>query len=650
MLNNLSDRYNRLLNFTPLAVLLVAGGVFWVSYDSGSYGPTARGSIAVVLLWAAVLGISFSLWPNAALPTAAVVTGGLFAAFAAWTGLSGFWAASPENAFEEFNRAVVYLAAFALAVVVPARADIRRWLAGFAIGLTAVGLLALVSRLFPTSFAAPRELAQIFPSAERRLSYPVDYWNGLATLVAFALPLLLFFAVNARGLAVRALALSPIPALVATIYLTSSRGGSIAAALAVLVFLALTARRWTAVGATLVAGAASAAAVAVFVASSELVDHPHESATAVGQGHTAAVVVLVTCVLTGLAYAILLRLLPAPRPLGRVGAAVVGGIIVATVVVGLIAARPVHRFDEFKKTPPASFGSASVQQHLFAGSGNGRWQLWQSAVEEFKSRPVIGRGAGSYEAWWAQHGTLNYFVRDAHSLYVETLGELGIVGLAILFAFLVSVLVFGAMRLAGRAPDERSAVAALLGAFVAFLFEAAVDWIWELTAAGLVAALIAGLLTGPATETVVPNDAPPLVLHRHRSVRRFLRLGALTVLIALIVGESIPLLTTMKIRQSQHAVARGDLNEALDDAEGAESLQPWAASPYLQSALVYEQAGDVDAALRAIRSALSHDSSDWRLWVVATRLETKAGDIAAARESLARARELNPRSPLFRSG
>jgi tetratricopeptide (TPR) repeat protein len=130
---------------------------------------------------------------------------------------------------------------------------------------------------------------------------------------------------------------------------------------------------------------------------------------------------------------------------------------------------------------------------------------------------------------------------------------------------------------------------------------------------------------------------------------RFLRLGALTVLIALVVAESIPLLTTMKIRQSQDAVAAGNLTEALDDAQGARSLQPWAASPYLQIALVYEQAGDVDAALRAIRSALSHDSSDWRLWIVATRLETKAGDIAAARESLARARELNPRSPLFRT-
>jgi O-antigen ligase len=647
MLNQLSARYN-LWKYAPLAALIVAGGIFWIAYDSGSYGPTARGSVGLVLLWAATLGLSLSVWPNAPLPRPAILAGGLLAAFAAWTGLSVFWAASPEGAFDEFGRAVIYLAAFVLAVVVPARADLNRWLAGIAIGLTAVGLLALISRLFPTSFSAPRELAQIFPTAERRLSYPVDYWNGLATLMAFAIPLLLFFAVNATRLVLRAVALAPVPALVATIYLTSSRGGSIAAALAVVIFLALTGRRWAALGAVVVAGAASAAAVAVFVASPELVNHPHESAEAVGQGHTAAVVVLVTAVLTGLAYAILVRLLPSPRPLGRVGVAVVVGILVAAIAVGIVAVRPVHRFDEFKKPPPASFGGASVQQHLFAGTGNGRWQLWESAADEFESRPLTGRGAGSYEAWWAQHGTLPYFVRDAHSLYLETLGELGIVGLVLLVAFLVTVVVAGATRLASRSPAERSAVAALLGAFAAFLFEAAVDWIWELTAAAVVAALVAGLLAGPATQALSDEESePPLVGGKRRSRTRFVRLGAVTILIALIVAVSIPLLTAMKIRQSQDAVEAGKLSQALKDAQGARSLQPWAASPYLQLALVYEQAGQVDAALGGIHKALSRDESDWRLWLVATRLETKAGDIAAARASLAKARELNPRSPLF---
>jgi hypothetical protein len=51
--------------------------------------------------------------------------------------------------------------------------------------------------------------------------------------------------------------------------------------------------------------------------------------------------------------------------------------------------------------------------------------------------------------------------------------------------------------------------------------------------------------------------------------------------------------------------------------------------------------------LVSIETALQHDQSDWRLWLVAARIQTKAGEIADARQSLAKARELNPKSQLF---
>jgi len=101
------------------------------------------------------------------------------------------------------------------------------------------------------------------------------------------------------------------------------------------------------------------------------------------------------------------------------------------------------------------------------------------------------------------------------------------------------------------------------------------------------------------------------------------------------------------VRRSQEAVDRGDLVEALDRAESAHSIQPWAASPYLQLALVQELGGRIDEARTSIDTALDHDQSDWRLWLVAARIQTKAGDIADAQQSLAKARELNPESRLF---
>jgi Tfp pilus assembly protein PilF len=103
----------------------------------------------------------------------------------------------------------------------------------------------------------------------------------------------------------------------------------------------------------------------------------------------------------------------------------------------------------------------------------------------------------------------------------------------------------------------------------------------------------------------------------------------------------------MEVRRSQEAVVDGNLREALDRAESGRSIQPWAASPYLQLALVQELGGRIDDAVISIETALDNDESDWRLWLVAARIQTKAGDIAAARQSLARARSLNPKSQLF---
>ena len=66
------------------------------------------------------------------------------------------------------------------------------------------------------------------------------------------------------------------------------------------------------------------------------------------------------------------------------------------------------------------------------------------------------------------------------------------------------------------------------------------------------------------------------------------------------------------------------LGEALDRAQAARSIQPWAASPYLQLALVQELGGRIDEAERSIETALANDRSDWRLWLVAARIQTKA--------------------------
>jgi hypothetical protein len=619
----------------------LAAGVFWLAWDEGTYSLTSRNSVAIVLLWAIVLASAARFWPAARVPTAALVSGALLGAFALWTGLSALWAASAEKAFNEFDRVFLFLGVFALAVVAARRGSARLWLAGLALGLTAVGVIALISRLFPHSFAETAQLAQAFPTASKRLSFPVDYWNGLATLVAFAVPCLLYFAAESRAV-VRSLAVAPLPALAATLYLTSSRGGWVAAAIAIVVLMALTSRRWATAGALLVGGGASAGAVAVLLSRDELVDSPLTSSVAESQGRSAALLIALLCAVAGVAYGLLAYVVPAPPRASRAASTAFAAVLVVLALAAVIAVHPVRRYEHFKEIPPELTG-ASVQEHLFSTSGNGRWQWWTSAADEWQTRPVVGRGAGSYEAWWAEHASIPAFVRDAHSLYLETLGELGLVGLALLLAFLVSCVVTGARRLGGRTERERAAVAALLALVAAFLFEAGIDWMWELTAVSVVAVLALGLLTGPATEP----EFTGLRAAEARRGRPLLQVALAAVAFGLIVAEAIPLLANMEVRRSQQAVASGDLPDALDQAESARSIQPWAASPYLQLALVQELGGRIDEAEGSIEAALDRDRSDWRLWLVAARIQTKSGDIGGARASLAKARELNPKSDLF---
>ena len=113
------------------------------------------------------------------------------------------------------------------------------------------------------------------------------------------------------------------------------------------------------------------------------------------------------------------------------------------------------------------------------------------------------------------------------------------------------------------------------------------------------------------------------------------------------LAQAIPLLAQLQIGDRQEAARRGDRAGALGDAFAARKLEPWASSPYLQLALLKEDDADLQAARAWIAKAIDRDREDWRLWLVAARIETKQGAIGAARASLAQAARLNPRSPLF---
>jgi hypothetical protein len=619
---------------------LITAAIVLDAVNGGGSPPAVRGVAAVLIWWGLLLAVVLSLGPRDRLPPIALACGGLLLAFALLAGISMAWAPSAERAFAELDRILLYAGLFALAIVLARPGDAGRWANGMAGAAAVVALLAVGQRLFPSVFPADH-LGDLLPNSAARLSYPLGYWNGLAIFVALGLPLFLRVAVNSRRPLIRVAAMVPVPLLAAAMYMASSRGGVAVAVLGGLVFVVLSGRL-RALAALAVGVAASFATIAVLAARPVLVDGPLGGAGAESAGAEAALLILAICVLTGAAYSAL-----AVAVDEHVTVPLAVWLVLAVAAAGALAASdPPARLREFKTPQPVQTtpGLMRIGTHLSTGSGTGRWQFWGAALDEFSHHPAGGGGAGSYEPWWAQHGTIDMFVRNAHSLWLETLGELGLAGFMLVVSPFMLGTGAGVSRLRRSTRPERTTIAALVAVVVAFALGAAIDWIWQLPAVTAFGMLALGLLVGPATASrapMEPDHAPAL--------RSGARAAAVLVAVAVLCAQAIPFLATQEVDASRRAAAGGDLRVAADHAQSAVAVQPWAATPRLQLALVREEQGRIDIARHDIADAIKRDEQDWRLELVAARLAVKAADIPAARRHLARARALNPRSHLLPS-
>lgn len=622
---------SRRFSARPAIALVVAVSVFVLAVRNGTYDDTSRQAFAIAVWWVVVLAATTRFVGTSGLSAAAWWAGAGLLGLATLAGLSALWGPSVENALGVLDLDCLYLGVFVLVAVAVRRAALRFWCDGLALGIAAIVGLALLSRLFPD--LGPGS-AQFRFLATMRLSYPMGYWNALAAFGALGAPLVLRSATASPRFAVRALSVGYLPVLAGVVYLTSSRGGAITTVIGLITFLVLTQRRVVSTLAVVAGGAGAAGVVAVLVARRELVTGPL-GAVAAHEGHTAVALIVPICAATGLAYALV------SGPLLRSSfafaeRAVLVGLALA-VGAAVVAVHPISRVRAFKQLHAVSSTSQNpITEHLLSGSGSGRWQLWKAAADEFKAHPALGEGAGTFQSWWGQHRAFSSFVKNAHSLYLETLGELGAIGLALVALFVLAGVVAAVRRAYAARDEERVTRAALAAGFVAFAVAVAFDWLWQIPAVGAVGIALLALVTGPGL--AVKQSRPP----RRRYTPLIARSLVVAVGLAAVGVEVVPLLGDLQLHASQAAVRRGNGQEALRSAATARDIEPWASSPYLQLALVEEEAGMLAPARADIRRAIRRDHLNWQLWFVAARIESESGAARAARRSLAQAHRLNP--------
>jgi hypothetical protein len=622
------------LGFAPVALL---------AFQGGGYDTVVRSQAGIAVWWIIALGVLAGALRPAMPSRRALVAVALLAALGVWTWIGAASSESSERTLAEAARIATYLGVFVLALLAIDRRHASTVVVGVASAIGLIASLAVLSRLQPEIFPA-NETGQFLEIARSRLNWPLNYWNGLAALCALGLPLLLALAAGHSRVLVRGAAAALAPVLALCIDLTISRGGIAAAVVGVVALLALAPNRFRLVGTMALTGVASAILIAA-AGQRGLVHEDLVGGTALSQGDELTVVLVVVAAGVGLMQIglALLESLREPRPARftrRQATGAFAAAAVAAIVVAVVAGAPgkvSDAWNEFKSpTAHAAIAENNDPSRLGSLSSNGRTELWGVALDSMKANPGTGTGAGTYEFTWLRDTTIGGTVRDAHSLYLELGAETGLIGLLLGLAF-VATLASTAWRSTRLEPRARLVVAAVVAAIAAFGFSAAVDWVWELPVLPAVVLLLAAAAF-PTTKR--PTDAEAEAARWRRiaiPVAALVPIGFLAVVLA---GAN-------SIQDSRASVRAGSLPGALGHAVDAHAIDPAAATPFLQAALVKEQSGDITGATADAREAVRRESANWRNWLVLSRLEARGGNPGASVEAFRRARDLNPNHAIF---
>jgi len=573
---------------------------------------------------------------------------GLIAGLAVFSASSSLWSGSIELSVTEADRVLVYLGFFLAAFLIAQTEQRRqRFAEGIGISLILIAVIALSTRLLPDlTWFGPD------PGGNARLGYPLGYWNANGFVFGVAAAMALWMSRRSLNAALRWLAVAALPVVMLALYLTYSRGGLLSLLVACGCLIALSHDRLWLLATLAIGSLGALPAILVTQDKRALADNIAGQA-AVDEGLTVLLILLAGCLLAVGLFWLLRRLERSKHEAtGRAVAlsrhptvlkAAAAGL--AVLAIGAVVAVGGRAWDQFS-SPDVQFNSYP-ESHFNDLSGTGRSEMWRVALDAFGEDPVAGHGAGTYRFSWTELRQIELKLLDAHSLYLEAFAELGLIG-GLLVIGLVGTLLwsgFAAWRAASGARRELYAV--LLAACVAFAVGAGIDWFWEIAAVGAIFFLAAGALVAARCGQLAGARAEA----DGQGGRRFgLAVAGLAVAWITALALIGPLLVDREIDASNAAAAEGQIESAVDHADTARSIEPWAATPYVQLGLLAESQGDYATALERLTQAIDREEDNWQLYYLRARVEREGGDAAAAVADLAEARRLNPEEACLREG
>ena len=632
----------------PLTTLAVAALICLVAFHAKgglSLGQTTRVELLLVLLGGAacVAGIVLSP-PGRRLHGAGALVA--FTGLTALTAVSISWAVQPDDAWQEANRTLAYLAAFAGAIAL-ARLAPQRWshlLGGILLSCVVLCLFALLSKVAPDALADREVFA--------RLRRPFDYWNSVGLAAALGVPAALWLGARRHGPPLlNALACPAIAVFTATILLAYSRGSLLAAVAGLALWFALVPLRLRA-AALLLAGGTAGTLTAMWAFGQDALSKDNVPlAERTAGGHELAVLLVVMLAVTAAAGLAILFAADA-RPLQarlrrRIGIALLVAVALVPVGVafglagtekglgGSVSSAWTLLTDPEARTPGNDPGRLT-------SVGSVRARYWKEALETWEDRPIAGVGAGGYATARTLHRVLPIEVRHAHGHVVQVLADLGLAGLLLTLATAVAWFLAARRTLRGTAGAERAGLLTLSALVLVFAVHSFVDWTWFVPGNALVALLAAGWVAGRG-----PGPLLPRLRGVDRGDRGRLLAAAAVVLLTLATAWSVwqPLRAHERGADALAAAGEKRFDEARELVAQAREIDPLSTEPLLERASIEQAAGSSEEAERALQEAVRLQPANWLPWLrLAEHQLYVLKQPGPAKESIEAAIYLNPLS------
>jgi hypothetical protein len=617
-----------------LLVMLAPAALIYLSFNAGGYFPNTPGIVAIVFAQALVLRTTLAQRPFEGFDRLLAVPLLALALYAGWELISASWAHATAQVLDAYDRTLVYLLALALFGALRYTRSQKIWvIRALVAGMAAVCVIGLISRALPHTWPTA---SSFFAN---RLNYPLTYWNAEGMVAAIVL--ILGFHLSAdreEHPLVRVLAAAVLPAIAATLLLTFSRGALGVAAIGLIAYCLLT-RLSTLPSALLAIVPTVAVALhSTWDATALATRHP-TSPQAISQGHHVAVVVSLCMLAAALlrALGILLdgriaglSLVKSPPP-RRLRISIGAGVGVVVVVVAIVlGAGFAHR--EYEKFVHGTHDTEKAQtRERLTDPGNGRLPLWEAAVHIYDTQKLHGSGAGTYQVYYPKYRTEKGYVTDTHSLYLQSLSELGIVGFVLILVVVGGMLVGLALRIRGR---DRPLYAALFAVVLAWAIHQAFDWDWQMPAVTLAVFVLAAVALSRRADGSVGRRGLPLD-------RTFVALGWLILAVCpLFVSISFS-----RVHESEQALTHGNCASVRNKAISSLSYSAERPQAYALIGVCDLKEGFGQGALSAMDKAVSYEPGSWEYTYLQAIARASAG--IDPHTTIRRALELNPGEPLI---